>query len=47
MNAYADLALHDVTAIAAGAYLVSHDCPWRGALCFLLVATTSITHSKS
>lgn len=42
MNAYIWLAVHDATAIGAGAYLATHDCPWWAALCFLLAATSSV-----
>lgn len=46
MNAFMYLAIHDAAAIGAGAYLVTHDCPWWGALCFLLAATTSVKTTK-
>ncbi len=42
MNAFAYLAIHDVACIAAGAYLVTHDCPWWGALCFLFAASATV-----
>jgi hypothetical protein len=42
MNAYLYLAIHDVAAIAGGVYLVTHDYPWWGALCFFLAATTTV-----
>lgn len=43
MNAWAYLALHNVASIAGGVYLVSHDCPWWGLLCFVLVASTTVS----
>lgn len=42
MNAWVYLACHDVAGVFAGSYLVSHDCPWWGALCFLMVLTTTV-----
>ncbi len=46
MNAYLWLAVHDAALVAAGAYLVVNDSPWWAALCFFLVATTSVRHTK-
>lgn len=46
MNAYAYVAIHDVTAICAGAYLASHDCPWWAAICFLLALNTTVEYGK-
>lgn len=47
MNALTYLAIHDVAAIAAGSYLVTNDCPWWGALCFLLAASTTVKTTKT
>ena len=46
MNVFLYLALHDMTAIAGGVYLVTQDSPWWAALCFFLAATTSIQDKK-
>lgn len=46
MNAWLYLALHDMTAIAGGVYLVTQDSPWWAALCFFLAAVTTVREVK-
>ncbi len=46
MNHWAYLAVHDAAALLAGAYLVTHDCPWWGALCFAMAATTTVSEVR-
>lgn len=46
-SAWVWLAVREVALIAAGAYLVTHGCPWWGALCFLLVAGTTVRNVKT
>ena len=43
MNAFFYLAIHDAAAICGGVYLVTNDCPWWGALCFFMAATTTVS----
>lgn len=44
---YIWLAVHDATAISAGAYLVVKGFPWWGAVCFAMAIFSTIkTNSK-